>query len=134
MMQEGPTFPDRRAEPRAGATFPVQYKLLDEKGQEQRQVCGSAVNVSDSGLRFQTDEQLQTGCVVAAEFNLPGSESEVVAVGKVVWCRPSDQAGFDVGMEFWWLGWRDEHAQQALADYVQSKLNGPQGPTAGATQ
>jgi c-di-GMP-binding flagellar brake protein YcgR len=113
---------ERRREPRVGATFPVKYKVLDEQGRARSNVKGSAINISGSGVRFHTDEKLDSGCLISAELRLPKADADVIAVGKVAWSRPAHEGGFEVGVEFWWMGWRSEDAQQALADYVKSKL------------
>ena len=113
---------ERRRQPRVEASFPVSYKVLDETGKETATVSGRAVNISGSGVRFHTDKQIASGQVVVAEMRLPNTDDDVVAVGRVVWSRPSELAGFEVGVEFWWMGWRSEDAQRALAEYVKSKL------------
>jgi len=121
MIGEEQSFEERRRQQRLAVSFPVLYKVLDEEGQTIEKVGGTAVNIGGGGLCFRTDEELSPNHVVAAEFRLPESTDEVVAVGRIVWCRPSEGEGFEVGVEFSWLGWRDEAAQQALSDYVQSK-------------
>ena len=122
MSQQGKKPEDRRRQPRAEVSFPVSYKVLDESGEMRARVSGSAINVSGTGIRFQTDEPLESGVMVVAEFKLPASESEMIAAGRVVWSRRSDAGGYEVGVEFWWLGWRDEDAQQSLAEYIQRKI------------
>ena len=113
--------PERRRSPRAEVSFPVRYRVMDESGETRTTVTGRAVNISGSGLRFHTDVEVEVGCMLAAEFQIPSSQSEMVAVGRVVWSRPAG-GGFEVGLEFWWLGWRDEEAQRALSDFVRRKL------------
>jgi len=29
---------------------------------------------------------------------------------------------YDIGIEFWWTGWRDNDAQKALSEYVSKKI------------
>lgn len=113
---------ERRRSPRAEVTFPVKYRIMDQSGTTQATVSGRAMNVSGSGLRFHTDQPVEIGSTLAAEFQIPASQSEIVAVGRVIWSRPADEGGFEVGLEFWWLGWRDENAQRALDDFVRTRL------------
>ena len=66
-------------------------------------------------------ERVETGDFLAIEMGMPEFTSPVVALGRVAWVA-SPSAPCDIGVEFWWVGWGDDSAQRAIADYIKSEL------------
>ena len=64
-------------------------------------------NISGGGICFTNAVAVPKGKMLALEMELPGFPTSVISMGKVIWCRESqDGRGlFDVGVEFWWVGW-----------------------------
>ena len=56
------------------------------------------------------------------EMSLSQSPTPVVSLGRVVWCEAGAGGKFDVGIEFWWIGWADEEAQRHMLGYIGQKL------------
>ena len=46
--------------------------------------------------------------------------SAILALARVAWCKPKGSK-YDIGAEFWWIGWRDTTAQTTIADFIATK-------------
>lgn len=82
------------------------------------------VNISGGGLCFRSDELHAIGDFLAVEMAMPEFTSPVVALGRVAWVA-GPSAPCEIGVEFWWVGWGDDTAQRAIADYIKSELRQP---------
>ena len=115
---------EARKFPRVSENCRIRYRLVEDEALQQNGRSVAAVNISGGGVRFTTDTPLPAGRVAVLELDLPGMPSGIVAIGKVVWSgRTPGGAGFENGVEFWWVGWRAEDVQQAMLDYVSTKLS-----------
>jgi hypothetical protein len=85
------------------------------------------VNISGGGLCYRSATRVEAGEFLAVELTLPEFTSPVVAMGRAVYCE-EQAAGFDVGVEFWWVGWGDDSAQRAIADYIKTELRQREAP------
>lgn len=47
--------------------------------------------------------------------------SPIMALASVVWYHAFEE-GYEVGAEFSWIAWRDNNAQQSIANFVSSVL------------
>lgn len=113
---------DMRQYPRVSEDCEVSYTLVEEEPEPQGQ-DGLGVNISGGGMCFSSIEPLPVGGMIALQVNLPQLPNPIVALAKVSWCRMRDDASrYDNGVEFWWIGWRDVEAQEAMLDYVKAKL------------
>ena len=99
-----------RVKPIAGATVP------GDGGVE-----AMTVNISGGGLCFRSAERFDAGDFLAVEMSIPGFSSPVVAMARAAYCERGE-GGYDVGLEFWWVGWGDDSAQRAIADYIKTEL------------
>ena len=113
---------DLRQYPRVSADCKVDYEVVQQEGRGEMET-GFAVNISGGGLCFTSQEQLPMGAMVALKVRMPQMPSPIVALARVMWTRPQQGSGlFENGVEFWWLGWGDSSAQDAMLDYVNEKL------------
>ena len=79
------------------------------------------VNISGGGVCFRHETPIDAGDFLAVEMTLPDFSSQVVALARAAYC--AERGGmFDVGIEFWWVGWGDDSAQRAIADYIKTEL------------
>lgn len=120
-----------RKYPRVSEKWGLEYHLVDTGDLEAGPVSSFAQNISGGGLCFKAREALEEKSMVALEMTSPMIPSPILALARVVWCkRSSEGEGFDVGAEFWWIGWKDNDAQATMADYIRSQT-GPaeQGET-----
>ncbi|MCB9831147.1 MAG: PilZ domain-containing protein [Planctomycetes bacterium] len=116
--------------PRVSSSCPIRYRpLADVAGITEAPGDSSAVmnNISGGGISFNSPDRFDPGQMLALEVDLPGFPTSVISMGKVVWCTPSgDEPGrFDVGVEFWWVGWRDAQAQQKVSNFITDALGDP---------
>lgn len=98
-----------RVRPIAGATIPGEG------------MDAITVNISGGGLCYRSEVRVEPGEFLAVEMNLPEFSSPIVAMGRASFCEESS-GGFEVGIEFWWVGWGDDSAQRAIAEYIKTEL------------
>jgi hypothetical protein len=91
--------------------------VIDQEKFHHDSVSALAVNISGGGVCFEATENLQNGALVALEISSDDFEAPILALAKVVWCKPKGRA-YKVGAEFWWIGWGDTQAQTTIANYV----------------
>jgi c-di-GMP-binding flagellar brake protein YcgR len=113
-----------RKYPRVKETCNVKYHVVENSSLGTLQDRGVAVNISGGGMCFAADEAVTPGETVAMEMTLSQLPTPVVSLGKVVWCeQAADSDKFDVGVEFWWIGWADMEAQEKMLGYIHEKLD-----------
>jgi hypothetical protein len=119
---------EKRGFPRLSASCDITWRLIDE-----RSVTRSAPpaenaflqNISGGGLCFSTDAPPPVGVMLALKLCLPDVPTPVIALGRATWVEESG-AGFDVGVEFWWIGWQDEGVQAEIRNLITHKLAEPE--------
>lgn len=82
---------------------------------------GVMQNISGGGVAFHSATDPGVGKMLALSLELPGLGASVLSLGRTVWTKATS-AGFDVGVEFWWIGWKDEDAQQKIRTFIADKL------------
>lgn len=82
---------------------------------------GVMQNISGGGVCFTSVTDPGLGKMIALSLDLPGLPASVLSLGRTVWTKPA-AGGFDVGVEFWWIGWKDEDVQQKIRSYIADKL------------
>jgi hypothetical protein len=124
---------ERRELPRISSTCIVDYRLIDEvpEGIEDPSASGLLQNISGGGAQLTLPTDPGVGQGLAVKIHLPGLPSSVIAFGKVCWSRPRGEQ-FEIGFEFWWVGWDNALAQEEIRQFISRKLGepGPVGPHA----
>ena len=118
---------DNRRFPRVAGECNMVVRPLDdasESGLSRPSDDAVMNNISGGGVSFVQAEPIDVGTMLALELELPGFPTSVISMGKVVWCRPNE-GGHEVGVEFWWVGWRDHEAQKQIGEYITRTLNQP---------
>ncbi len=118
----------KRDFPRISQACPLRFEHLEAMPEGVSSPSGdSAVmnNISGGGICFTNSVPVEKGSMLALEMDLPGFPTSVISMGKVVWCQDSEQTPgqYDVGVEFWWVGWRDQEAQQRVSEFITRSLN-----------
>ncbi|MFT7617869.1 MAG: Tfp pilus assembly protein PilZ [Planctomycetota bacterium] len=114
--------------PRISQACPLKFKELSDVPQEVSKPEGgeSAVmnNISGGGICFTNGTKIPVGKMLALEMELPGFPTSIISMGKVIWCRDSQEGhgNHDIGVEFWWVGWRDNETQQRVSEYITNSL------------
>jgi hypothetical protein len=47
----------------------------------------------------------------------------MLALARVVRCKGT-RHGYEIGCEYWWVGWQNDDAQQTMADYIAEVTKG----------
>ena len=105
--------------PRVSKDYRVSYSLVDQEQFDGNPVSSLAVNISGGGICFTAEEPLAKGSMVALDIDADDLQSSILALAKVQWCKTSGRA-YEVGAEFWWIGWRDNNAQSTVADFINT--------------
>lgn len=92
------------------------------------QTGGFLQNISGGGLCFTSPTPPALGALLALRMGLPGVPAPVIALGCAKWVEPSGER-YDVGIEFWWIGWQDQGAQADLGTFITHKLATPPAVT-----
>jgi hypothetical protein len=110
----------RRKFPRIGKNYHLSYTTVDRVQFENNPLSSLVVNISGGGLCFQASEALQKDAIVALEITEANSHTALLALARTAWCKPKGDH-YEVGAEFWWIGWRDSTAQSTIADFIAAK-------------
>ena len=121
-MDEAPSSSEQRRYPRLKESCTLRYKRVETGSLPTEGTEAVSVNVSGGGLCFEVQEEINPGVLLAIELVLPDCESGVVALGRTVWCRSAGSGRYEIGLEFWWIGWGDDGAQQAISNHVRQAL------------
>jgi hypothetical protein len=110
----------RRRFPRLSRKFQISYKMVDQEKFDNDPVSSLALNISGGGVCFEATENLQPGVLVALDIHSHDFDAPILALAKVMWCKPGG-GRYQVGAEFWWVGWGDNKAQATIANYVAAQ-------------
>ncbi len=121
-MEDAQTSSEQRRFPRLKESCRLRYKKVETGSLPTEGTEAVGVNVSGGGLCFEVAEAIDPGVLLAVELMLPDCESGVVSLGRTVWCRPAPNGQYEIGLEFWWVGWGDDGAQQAISKHVREAL------------
>ena len=125
-MSAEPKGAERRKFPRLRECCAIRVKPIAGAMAPRDAAAGGGVeamtvNISGGGLCFRSAEPFESGDFLAVEMSIPGFSSPVVAMARAAYCERGE-GGYDVGVEFWWVGWGDDSAQRAIGDYIKTEL------------
>ncbi len=121
-MPDRQSAPEKRRFPRLKESCKLRYKRVETGSLPSDGTEAVSVNVSGGGICFEVKEEIETGVLLAVELVLPDLDNGVVSLGRTVWCRPAPGGRFEVGLEFWWIGWGDDGAQRAISEHVRKAV------------
>jgi hypothetical protein len=104
--------------------------MVDQEKLNSDPIKSLALNISGGGVCFEATENLQKGALVALDIRSEDFNAPILALAKVVWCKPHGTR-YQVGAEFWWVGWGDEQAQTTIANYVATQTTAASTSTLG---
>ena len=120
----------RRRFPRLRKDFQITYRMVDQEKFDHDPIKSLALNISGGGVCFEATDNLQKGTLVALDIRSDDFNAPILALAKVVWCKPCG-ARYQVGAEFWWVGWGDDQAQTTIANYVAAQTTAASTSTLG---
>jgi len=112
---------NKRKFPRLANDWILKYRKIKRNGHQENPLNSLMLNLSGGGVCFTATEELAPETAVALEMQPPDLESPVIAIANTIWCKKRRRDNlFDIGCEFWWIGWKDDNAQAQLADYIKT--------------
>jgi hypothetical protein len=115
----------QRKFPRVSKNYQISYTTVDQEQFAHSPLQSLAVNISGGGVCFEAREALAKDTLLALEINADDCHSAILALARVAWCKQQGE-GYEVGAEFWWIGWRDNEAQTAMADFISTNTTARQ--------
>lgn len=110
----------KRKFPRLRQDYRITYRIVEQEEIANDPISSLAINISGGGLCFEADGPIKKGVLVALDIRSDDFGAPILALAKVVWCK-SQRSPYQIGVEFWWVGWRDTKAQATIANYVASQ-------------
>jgi len=122
MEDEGKDLRERKY-PRVKESCEIKYRVIQDPVMQPEEQGGIAVNISGGGMCFSAEQEIQPGAVLALEMSLSELPTPIMSLARAVWCEEIEPPGkFDVGVEFWWIGWADSEVQDQMLKYIRQKL------------
>ena len=121
-MSERSASPEKRRFPRLKDSCILRFRKVEADALPEDGIDALTVNISGGGICFNAPDSVEPGGLLAIELTLPDFNSAVVSFGRACWCEPRGDGTFQVGMEFWWIGWGDDGAQRAISEYIKNTL------------
>ncbi len=113
---------DKRRFPRLDEKWELDYRTITSEEFKDDPISGFTVNISGGGICFETEEEMPKGTMLALELKSAAFPSPIIALAKVVWCKKERKKDtYEVGSEFWWVGWKDSDTQQTVAGYISKQ-------------
>lgn len=112
---------DERKFPRLDESWQLTYRILENEKIIKDPLRNFTVNISGGGLSFKAEEELVPKTLLAIELESEEFPSPILVLARVVWCK-AIQHEYEVGAEFWWIGWKDNDAQQTISNYITSVI------------
>ena len=110
---------DRRKFPRLDEQWDVGYRTITSEEFKMDPISGLTVNISGGGICFEADEDIPKGTMLALELKSDAFPSPIIALAKTSWCKQEKRKEkYEIGAEFWWIGWKDSSAQETVAEYI----------------
>ncbi len=112
---------ERRRFPRLAKACAIRVRPLEGMERTLEGIEAVTVNISGGGLCYASDQPVAVGAFLAVELQMNDLESPVLALARAAYCGASGPP-FEVGLEFWWVGWGDDSAQRAISDLIKTEL------------
>ena len=85
------------------------------------------MDISGGGISFTSDaEILLDSIVVVLELEFSSLPSAIIALGQVAECKQAIETPgkkYDIGVECWWIGWKDIDVQQKIVNFIAGSLS-----------
>lgn len=115
---------DRRKFPRLDEKWDIGYRTITSEEFQDDPISALTVNISGGGICFEADEEIPKGTMLALELKSTAFPSPIIALAKASWCKKErKKEKYEVGAEFWWVGWQDTDAQHTVAEYISKQAD-----------
>ena len=110
---------DKREFLRLSEIWDLNYKIIDLEDIKKSSINSLTVNISGGGVLFEADEKIPEGAMLVLELKSKHFPSPIIAIAKSVWCKKAKKKEqFEVGVQFWWSGWKDNDSQDAVSEHI----------------
>jgi len=114
----------KRKFPRIDPNWQLKYRTLEKHVDQNSPLSSLAINVSGGGVCFTTKSEVPAETMLALEIESPDLEMPIIAMAKAVWSKKRHMDNmYDLGCEFYWVGWKDDSAQKSLADFIKDQTD-----------
>jgi hypothetical protein len=107
--------------PRINEGWSIAYRILEKEATPKDSLNNFTVNISGGGICFFSKYEIVPNTTLAIEMDSEEIPSPVMALARVVWCNTANHE-YEVGAEFLWVGWKDNNAQQTIANHISSTI------------
>ena len=112
----------KRRFPRIDQSWNLKFRQIEKQVIQDSPLSSLAINVSSGGVCFATRTAIPTDSMMALEIEAPELKMPIIAIARAVWCKKRRWDDmFELGCEFYWVGWKDDSAQKSLADYIKKQ-------------
>jgi hypothetical protein len=112
---------EKRRSLRIPTNWQVTYRVFSHGRFSAETFCQRVLNIGGGGIAFVATTEIETGTIIALVLDSTPFQSPIMALAKAVWCEPRSET-YAVGAELLWIGWYNDGAQQAIANYVNSVI------------
>jgi hypothetical protein len=110
---------NQRTFPRLSENWEFEYRTPELHEFEVKPNISRILNISCTGLCFNSTEHLPNGTLLPFELKSTISPVPIMGVASVVWSKKRNDA-FEQGAKFVWVKWKDTDPQIAIANYVNT--------------
>jgi len=121
---------ERRKFPRLNSQWQINFRVIGSDQFQNELICQYTTNISRGGICFTSDEGIEPNAMIALTLSSGGASSELLALAKVIRCQRT-RRWYEIGAEFWWVGWSNDSAP--IASYLASLTKSDQYPPARTT-
>ena len=114
---------NRRKFPRLDEQWKLNYRILDAQKFAREPIRQYSVNISGGGICFLAEEEVPVDTMLALDLQSDNLPAPMVALARVVRCKQV-QDKYEIGCEYWWIGWQNDDAQRSMADYIAKIAKG----------
>jgi len=110
---------DKREFLRLSEIWDLNYKIIAREDIKKSTINSLTVNIGGGGVRFEASEEIPEGAMLILELKSKHFPSPIIAMAKSIWCKKAKKKDkFDVGVQFWWTGWKDNDSKDAVSEHI----------------
>ena len=114
---------DKREFLRLSEIWDLDYKIIALEDIKKSTISSLTVNISGGGVCFETNKEIPAGAMLVLELKSKHFPSPIIALAKSVWCKKAKKKDkFDVGVQFWWTGWKENDSKEAVSEHIIKNL------------
>ena len=114
---------DKREYLRLSEIWNLSYKIIALEDIKKSNISSLTVNIGGGGVCFEADEKIPAGAMLVLDLVSKHFPSPIIAIAKSIWCKKAKKKDkFDVGVQFWWTGWKENDSKEAVSEHIIKNL------------